>query len=103
MSCREISKRDVQVNGKDERLNRTIGRSQQMKCPKCGSSDHDVDAIFCAQCGQDLTPNHCTNPNCPGGMNFVLKNEDLYCKLCGGESFFLQISLLKRNDKQFLV
>lgn len=69
-------------------------------CVNCGFSEHLDDALYCQNCGIDLS-NFCSNDDCE--INNVtepeyatLPNNAKYCPYCGSKTTYFEY--LSKND-----
>lgn len=58
-------------------------------CPKCGQLEHELDSIYCQNCGLELL-NYCSNKQCTNNCDYdehvPLAQSARYCNICGEKS-----------------
>jgi hypothetical protein len=64
------------------------------KCVKCGACDDRKDSHTCQSCGTELTPNHCSSPDCEKHINLDLPDDAEFCPLCGIETYYTLNNIL---------
>lgn len=68
-----------------------------IKCFKCGVTDHEDNAHYCYNCGIELN-NYCTNENCElnnGDNPDPCAQKASYCPWCGSETTYFQSNIVK--------